>query len=115
MRFRQFVHINIQITWTARLHKRLKELPNYRLVRYEDMVLNPDAEIREICKFLKIEFLPEMLTPKRYGSSFEKPGIVGEGIEQASLERWRSSIHPAAAIFIDVVHGRAKRLFGYDD
>jgi hypothetical protein len=115
MRFRQFVHINIQITWTARLHKQLCDLPNYRLVRYEDMVLNPESEIQSICEFLEIEFLPDMLTPKRYGSSFEKPGVVGAGIEKASLQRWQSSIHPFAAKFIDAAHPRAKRAFGYDD
>lgn len=113
MRFRQFVHINIQITWTARLHEKLCKLPNYRLVRYEDLVLNPDAEIRKICEFLGITYLPEMLAPKRYGSSYDKPGIVGEGIEQASLERWRSSIHPMTAKFVDVAHKKAMRLFGY--
>lgn len=115
MRFRQFVHINIQITWTARLHRKLRKLPNYRLVRYEDLVLNPDSEIQKICDFLEIDFVPEMLAPKRYGSSYEKPGVVGEGIEQASLERWRSNIHPLTAMIIDITHRRAKKLFGYND
>lgn len=115
MRFRQFVHINIQITWTARLHRQISQLPNYRLVRYEDLVLNSESEVREICEFLEIEFLPEMLKPKRYGSSFEEPGIVGKGIEQASLDRWKSRIHPLTAKFIDSAHYKARRLFGYDN
>lgn len=115
MRFRQFAHINVQITWTALLHKKLRDEPNYRLVRYEDMVLKPDSEIKQICQFLEIEFQPEMLAPKRYGSSFERPGVVGKGIERSSLERWRTKIHPLTATWIDTTHGRAKKLFAYDD
>ena len=113
MRMRQFIHINIQISWTARLHRRLCNLPNYRLVRYEDMVQDPASEIREVCEFLKIDFLPNMLTPKRYGSSYEKPGVIGKGIETSSLERWQSSIHPLNARFIDIAHRRASRTLGY--
>lgn len=114
MRFRQFVHINIQITWTAMLHKRLQKLPNYRLVRYEDIVGDPETQIRSICDFLEIEFNPDMLAPKRYGSSYEKStGVVGEGIETSSLERWQSSIHPLTARAIDLSHYRAKAIFGY--
>ena len=113
MRMRQFIHINIQISWTARLHRRLCNLPNYRLVRYEDMVQDPASEIREVCEFLKIDFLPNMLTPKRYGSSYEKPGVIGKGIETSSLERWQSSIHPLTARFIDIAHRRASRTLGY--
>lgn len=114
LRSQQFVHINIQITWTARLHRQLRNLPNYRLVRYEDMVIDPESEIRQICDFLEIDFLPDMLTPKRYGSSYEKPGVVGKGIETSSLERWQSSIHPLTARAIDVAHRRATRILGYE-
>lgn len=114
MRFRQFVHINIQLTLTARLHKRLRDLPNYRLVRYEDIVQDPLSEIQKLCAFLEIDFMPEMLSPERFGSSFEKPGVVGEGIETSSLERWRSSIHPLTAKAIDIAHRRAIRILGYD-
>jgi Sulfotransferase family len=34
----------------------------YRIVRYEDMVLRPEATIREVCAFLGETFYPEMLT-----------------------------------------------------
>lgn len=113
MRFRQFVHINLQITLTARLHNRLKDRSNYRLVRYEDMVSNPEVEIKDICEFLGTEFVPEMLQPKRFGSSYEKPGEIGRGIAVNSLERWRTSISPFSARFIEKVHRRAMKALGY--
>ena len=114
MRFRQFVHINLQITWTARLHNRLTGSDNHRSIRYEDMVSNPELEIKQICDFLDIDFVPEMLEPKRFGSSYDKHGKISRGIVKGSLDRWRTSISPSAAKIIDVVHNRAIRTFGYD-
>ena len=113
LRFKQFVHINIQITWTARIHNRLCKLPNYRLIRYEDLVLDPESNIRQLCNFLEIEFQPEMLRPKQFGSSFDSMGRNHQGIERSSLERWRSSISPAVAKIIDNCHIRAMRSLGY--
>ena len=112
MKFRQFMHINLQVSWTARIHARLRMLPNYRLVRYEDVVRNPERTIRDLCEFLDVSFDPGMLAPKQYGSSFE--AIGGErGIDASSLERWRETILPLTAITMDMMHLRARSLLGY--
>jgi len=115
MRIRQFIHINIQITWTARTHKQLRALPNYRLIRYEDMVLESEKEIHELCKFLGIAFQENMLKPQQYGSSFEGTEKGQHGIDPSSLYRWRSAISPVTAKALDFIHRRAYRLFGYRD
>jgi hypothetical protein len=107
MRFKQFIHINIQITGTAYMHKKLRKLPNYRLCRYEDLVSMPETEIRDLCNFLEIEFQPEMLKPRQFGSSFDSIGRDNQGIERSSLDRWRSSISPMTARLIDLAHRRA--------
>ncbi len=114
MRCKQFMHINIQISWTARLHNRLRNLPNYRLSRYEDLVLDPEYNIRRLCDFLAIEFHAEMLSPKQFGSSFDSIGRDRRGIGHTSLEQWRSSISPITARTIEIVHRRAYRSFGYN-
>ena len=113
MRFKQFVHINIQISWTARLHNRLCNLPNYTLVRYEDLVLDPESIIRQLCDFLEIDFQTEMLSPKQFGSSFDNIGQDRQGIDRSSLERWRSSISPFTSKTIDICHRRAFSTLGY--
>lgn len=113
MRCKQFAHINIQISWTARIHKQLRHLPNYRLLRYEDLVQDPDANVRSLCDFLEIEFQPDMLSPKQFGSSYNRIGGGREGIESSSLERWRSTISPRTANVIDACHRRASNILGY--
>ena len=112
MRLRQFVHINIQISWTARVHRQLRDLPNYMLSRYEDLVTDPEPNIRALCKFVDIEFQDDMVAPRQFGSSFEnRPD--GAGMNQQALERWKTTISPLTARFIDIFHFRAMRLLGY--
>ena len=113
MRFKQFVHINIQITLTARLHRKLEHSPNYMLVRYEDLVTDPESRIRELCDFVGIEFQNDMLQPRQFGSSFDKIGHENRGIDQSSVERWRTSVSGVTAKIIDLLHIRAFRAFGY--
>jgi hypothetical protein len=115
LRFKQFAHINIQTSWTAHIHRKYCDLPNYLLVRYEDMVLNSEHEIRRICEFLEIEFVEEMLQPKQFGSSYNHIGQDRRGIDTSSLERWRTSISRSAAGFMDLVHRRAMQTLGYKE
>jgi hypothetical protein len=112
MKARQFVHINIQVAWTARLHRQLRGHRNYRLVRYEDVVRNPEREMIGICDFLEVEFQPEMLSPHQYGSSYGE--IRGKkGVDASSLEAWRERISPVTAAGLRVLHPVAWRRFGY--
>lgn len=112
-RFKQFVHINIQISLTARLHRQLRHRSNYRLVRYEDLVTNPEVEIRKLCEFVEIDFRDDMLRPNQFGSSFDGIGNNKEGIERSSLDRWRTSISWFTAKTIDWLHPLAYRALGY--
>ncbi len=112
MKFRQFAHINLQVSWTARLHRQLRGHPNYRLVRYEDVVRNPESQLRSLCEFLEVDFMPSMLAPNQYGSSYGK--IRGErGVDASSLEAWRRRIHPLTAAALRGLHPLAWRRFGY--
>jgi hypothetical protein len=36
---------------------------NYKVVRYEALIDEPEATLRDICDFIEIEFIPEMLDP----------------------------------------------------
>jgi len=112
LRFKQFVHINIQTAWTARLHRQLCGLDNYRLVRYEDVVLDPKSSVRQICDFLEIEFLAEMLSPEQYGSSFSDIGDR-KGIDSSGLDRWRITTSGFTQQLMNGLHFRNLDTLGY--
>ena len=111
-RLPQFVHINIQTAWTARLHRRMRDKPNYRLIRYEDVVNNPESEIWQLCEFLGVPFLKGMLNPHQYGSSFGKIGATS-GVDNSSLERWRKTVSPWTARLIDLMQRSPSHTLGY--
>jgi len=114
MRFRQFIHINIQISWTAAIHARFRSSRNYRLVRYEDVVTAPENQIRHLCEFLNIDFNETMLAPEQYGSSYSS--LSGQrGVSPDSLDAWRDKISPLTASSIWNGHRRARKLLGYDE
>lgn len=112
VRAKQFVHINLQISWTAHMHNRLKAMAGYRLVRYEDIISQPETELRRLCEFVGVEFVPAMLSPHQYGSSFDSIGS-GKGVDRSSLDRWRTTILPLTAKAIDILHPLANKVFGY--
>jgi len=112
LRFKQFVHINIQTAWTARIHDRYCDMPNYRLVRYEDVVREPEVQIRAICEFLEVESNSLMLAPEQYGSSFRRPD-GSAGVNRNSLERWRGELSSASSAWFDTMQNNANKKFGY--
>lgn len=112
IRFKHFAHINIQVSWTAHMHRQLRSLPNYRLVRYENIVADPEKELRSICNFLEVEYTDSMLRQHQYGSSFDTIGS-GVGVSTSSLQRWRSTMSPMTASMMDVMHRGAYKALGY--
>jgi hypothetical protein len=113
LRFQQFVHINIQTAWTAKIHRDLAGHPNYCLVRYEDVITDGERTIRDVCEFLEVPFQPEMLAPHQYGSSFSSIGGKS-GIDDSSLNRWKNSISGVSQSVMDVLHSRSYKLLGYE-
>ena len=47
------------------LSKFMKTKHNYHLIRYEDLVLSPETEIKKICEFLNVSFEETMLAENR--------------------------------------------------
>jgi hypothetical protein len=90
----------------------------YLVVRYETIVTQPEAALREICAFLHEDFFPSMLTEgsalyqdnirSRSGSESE-PG----GISTAYIGRFRQRVPPREIAFMQMLGGRDMQAFGY--
>lgn len=70
-------------------------------VRYEDLMANPRAELERICAFVGEEFDPAMLSSEPAPDSdvlrkrFNANPAAGQGINPASVGRWRRDMSPA--------------------
>ncbi|MCP5096452.1 MAG: sulfotransferase [Chloroflexi bacterium] len=75
------------------------ELTNDRIirVRYEDLVLNPEGTLRQLCDFLGFEYEPTMpeatgFRPPQYTTQQHK--LVGKSAKTTSVSRWKETLTP---------------------
>ncbi|MEM8961274.1 MAG: sulfotransferase [Acidobacteriota bacterium] len=67
----------------------------YRIMRYEDLVEEPEAETRRIADFLGITWRDSMLIPTRGGSPWGGNSMHGktfQGISNSSVGRWKDAL-----------------------
>lgn len=78
-----------------RLHRRYQaHYPGqYLLSRYEDLILDPQAHLQKLCRFLNITFSDGMLNQTFTNSSFVPRNQV-QGFDRSAIDRWRNNLHP---------------------
>jgi hypothetical protein len=100
----------------ARLHHQHAPIlgERYRLVRFEDLVTEPEATFAEICEFIGIRYDPAILEDTVVvGSSFQEERHASEGFDERSVDRWQEHIHPLVRTWFSVVGRRELKRFGY--
>jgi len=82
-------------------------------VRYEDLVQDPEREIRQICDFLSLEYEPSMLkvTAERNGAIWT-PG-PGSGIDIHSIGRWHNVLTREESAFSEWLAGAEMKDLNY--
>jgi hypothetical protein len=67
----------------------------YRLLKFEDLVSDPENQIKQTCNFLEIDFQSEMLTKvDNLNSSYNAQRHSTNGFDPSTLERWKDYINP---------------------
>ncbi len=91
------------------MYKNESLINDYHIVRYEDLLTQPEDTIRSLCVFAGIEEEPILFRPTFQGTDWQGNSTTGRkytGIYAGNLEAWKKSICP---IEIDYVN----RLFDY--
>jgi hypothetical protein len=65
---------------------------NVLLVRYEDMVLQPEHEIKKMCLFLAIDFQEDMLQMGVFNSSFGDKFQTDKNFNTENIDRWKEEM-----------------------
>jgi len=109
-----------------------RELPNFFVLRYEELVRSPEIELRRLCDFLQLRFVPEMLHPESrprnwYSKSVEKPETAFGAnhnshrnwqINQPLFDgsgRWKTGLVPGELATFDEIAGDTMVQLGYYD
>lgn len=100
----------------ARLHRRYAAMlgDRYRLVQFEQLVGDPEGNLRAICEFVGIQYQPALLEDTVViGSSFADERHAAQGFDRQSVDRWRKHVNPLVKAWFGVVARRELRRFGY--
>ena len=94
---------------------RSRHRPNYLLVRYEELVTEPEAQLRRICAFAGEEYSPAMLVPNWDPTAelfwFQR---AEEPVTTERLGKWRDELTPNQVALVEWVVGRYMKTFGYE-
>tara|TARA_B100001758_G_C18393406_1_gene604369 strand:+ start:337 stop:1347 length:1011 start_codon:yes stop_codon:yes gene_type:complete len=77
---------NSSMSWTMKyIHH-----PRVKIVKFEDLLNNPENIVKDICNFLAIDFKHEMLEVPIIGSSLENDSKSILMIDNSKINRWKS-------------------------
>lgn len=134
---RAVVHSELATTWgsqsVSRITRRwcrvadaadrcVRTLPakKFRLVRYEDLVSDPEAQLRGICDFLGEAFEPQMLQFHQRPASeqgFRDDEVWKQNtlraLEPGRIEQWQTGLTAAQIKLIESLAGARLEKFGY--
>lgn len=103
----------VQYIWTSKIHYKYRKIANYALFCYEDLLVDPEKVIRELCDFTEMNFVPEMLHPKE-GQASSITGAKVKGFDKKAGSRWRNVASPFEKRIVTLLTKKSMKRFGYD-
>jgi len=102
---------NSSLEYTAKF----KNNNRVRVVRFEDLLVEPIRIVKELCQFLEIDFNQEMLKVPVIGSSNQKDVKNQLLIDNSKKEKWKNGGLNSAEIYLSqLVTNSMMRKFKYD-
>ena len=90
------------------------------LIRYEDLVSEPQRVARDICAWLGVEYAPQMADPESFVDGQGRPwiqntsyGTGAQRFDNSGVGKWRRSLEPAELDLIETLCGPEMLLHGY--
>ncbi len=86
-------------------------------VRYEDLVSDPESQLKELCTYLGEDFAPEMLTPHEVGAKADGRQLAGKltgEVTTSSIGGWEKRFQPWEVDLLHVVSRRRLQSLGYE-
>jgi hypothetical protein len=107
------------------IEKQKKIVPNrFVTIKYEELVTNTSENIKEICNFLSVDFLPDILNFHNYKEDFlityKDDGIeqyhssLMQPINTSKIKTWKVKMPEKEIKMADMVVGRWAEKYGYE-
>lgn len=101
----------------AHINQRLLGESSYKVVKFEDIVAQPELMMRDISQWLGIDFDISSLTPTVCGHSTSGNNFSGKNFSTVSSEhvsKWTDRITDEEAAMLEFAFGTEMSLFGYE-
>lgn len=118
-RHRRLFHpVVTSLLWTStmrRIPMLEQQVPpeNMMILRYEDLVREPEVSARRLCDLIGEEFEPDMLAISQNNSSERTTRSAAGGIYASSVGRWRNALRPEQAWLAQRIAGKWLSKLGY--
>ena len=102
---------------SARVHRQLQQLSNYKLFRYEDLLAEPEKTLRKLCKFIDVDFTRQLLHPERGIHLHQASSLTGKqkkAFDPSAAVRWQKVMPAFDKWLITNLTKRSMRTLGYD-
>jgi LPS sulfotransferase NodH len=88
----------------------------YHQLRYEDLVRDPEAVLRQVCAFIREDYCPQMLDPARRGQAL-MPSAAWQAQAAHAIapvvSKWRSKLGPADRVRVQAIVQEILAPYGY--
>ena len=83
-------------------------------MRYEDLISNTEAQMRDVAEYLGIDFNPRLLVPTVVGASVGSNSAFGRGAEGIIVAATHAGARDGAQTrLVEIFAGPVARTFGY--
>jgi hypothetical protein len=91
----------------------LESHPRVTLIRFEDLVRDPEATVRRLCERIGIAYEPGMLDVAQVNSSHSRGGMR-KGLNAEAIDKWQDILSPAEIDITEDMCAPWMRRFGYE-
>lgn len=91
----------------------LREHPRCTVLRYEDLVLRPEATLRDLCGRLGLQYDATMLEVRQVNSSHDAVSQGRSGMRPEAIDRWRQTLTRAEVAATERICRPLMDEFGY--
>lgn len=85
---------------------------NVLLLKFEDLILEPQVQLEKICEFIGEDFEEQLLDAQVVNSKFEEN--KSEGFDKSIINRWQEQLNSKEINLIDYLCSKNQRLLGYE-
>lgn len=85
----------------------------YKIIKYEYLLRQPEKEMKSVCEFLNIPFVPEMLDLADKNLEEEKK-YVKSFFDVSKVDKWKTQLSPRELKKVEKIQGQLLEKLGYE-